>query len=103
MSPRVNAQRFLAAFSAQSSAQFCGCVVALLIGVLMLAPRAAATGPGVKLVPTSLTFGQQVAGTTSPTQKVTLLNTGTSVLTITTLTASSGFKVSNPCQGTVLP
>ena len=91
MSPRVIAQRFLPAFSAQTSAKFCGYVVALLVGVLMLAPQAAATGPGVKLSPTSLTFGQQVVGTTSPTQKVTLVNTGTSVLNITSITASSGF------------
>ena len=103
MSPRVIAQRFLPAFSAQTSAKFCGYVVALLVGVLMLAPQAAATGPGVKLSPTSLTFGQQVVGTTSPTQKVTLVNTGTSVLNITSITASSGFKVSNTCQGSVLP
>src|SRR5258708_17661356 len=55
------------------------------------------TAPAVKLVPTSLTFGQQVIGTVSSSQNVTLTNSGTALLTITRIQASSAFAESNTC------
>jgi phospholipase C len=51
----------------------------------------------VTLSPTSLTFGQQVIGTTSPAQTVTLTNSGTVVISITGIQASAGYKVSSAC------
>jgi hypothetical protein len=42
-----------------------------------------AVGPAVGLNPTSLSFGNQVVGTTSPAQTVTVTNTGSVPLTIT--------------------
>jgi phospholipase C len=89
---------------AQSVVKLSGYVAALLVGVLALAsPGAAATGPTVKLQPNSLTFGQQAVGTTSPIQKATLFDTGTTTLKISSITASAGFHVSNTCNGSVLP
>jgi phospholipase C len=49
------------------------------------------------LSPTSLTFGQQVIGTISAGQTVTLTNSGTVVLSITGIRASAGYGVSNAC------
>ena len=46
---------------------------------------------GVSLNPSSLTFGSTVVGTTAAAQSVTLTNTGTSVLNISSLTASGDF------------
>jgi hypothetical protein len=48
--------------------------------------------PGVGLTPTSLTFGAQKVGTTSAAQSVTLANTGTAALTI----SSIGLTGANP-------
>ena len=49
------------------------------------------TAPGVSLTPSSLTFGSQVVGTTSAVQSVTLENTGTSALTISSISLSGDF------------
>jgi hypothetical protein len=48
------------------------CLSALLVGALLFSPLAAASAPAVTLSPGSLTFGQQVLGTTSPVQTVGL-------------------------------
>jgi hypothetical protein len=54
--------------------------------------------PGVGLAPTSLAFGNQALTTTSAAKTVTLTNTGTAALTITSIAASGDFAVSNnPC------
>lgn len=45
----------------------------------------------------SLSFGAQAKGTTSPTQKVTITNTGNSVLNISSIVASGDFAVQNFC------
>jgi hypothetical protein len=59
------------------------------------------TAPAVTLSPTSLTFGVQKIGTSSATQKVTLTNTGTSALTITSITMTGSnaadFSQTNTC------
>ena len=43
----------------------------------MIALTGTGTAPAVTLSPTSLTFGDQLLGTTSPAQTVTLTNSGT--------------------------
>jgi len=53
--------------------------------------------PTVSLSPISLTFGNQLVGTTSPAQNVTLSNTGTGTLTITSITSSGNFGETNTC------
>ena len=57
--------------------------------------------PFVKLTPTSLTFSGQQVGTTSAAQNVTLKNTGTATLTITSIAASGDFAQTNTCGSTV--
>jgi hypothetical protein len=56
---------------------------------------------GAVLSPTSLTFASQVTGTTSPAQLVTLTNTGSEALSITSITASAGFGQTNTCGSSV--
>jgi hypothetical protein len=59
------------------------------------------TAPAVTLSPTSLTFGNQKVGTSSPAQTVTLTNSGTATLTIASIkitgTNSSDFSETNTC------
>jgi parallel beta-helix repeat protein/YD repeat-containing protein len=55
------------------------------------------TGVQIGLSPSSLAFGNQVVGTTSATQMVTVTNTGNSALSITSIVPSSGFTQSNNC------
>jgi hypothetical protein len=63
-----------------------------------LSGTGSATAPGVGLAPTSLAFGNQLLNTTSAAKTVTLTNTGTGALTITSIAASGDFAVSNnPC------
>src|SRR5258705_4811972 len=59
--------------------------------VYSLTSKGATTVPGVGLAPTSLAFGNQVLNTTSAAMTVTLTNTGTSALTINSITASGDF------------
>jgi hypothetical protein len=62
-------------------------------------------GPGVSLSPTSLTFGSQNQGTSSPAQVITLTNTGTTNLTGVSIaitgTDSADFTDTTTCGGTV--
>lgn len=59
------------------------------------------TAPAVSLSPTSLTFLSQSVGTSSPTQSVTVTNTGTAPLTITAIgfsgTNTGDFSQTNTC------
>lgn len=57
--------------------------------------------PVVSLAPTSLTFASQILGTTSPAQTVTLTNTGSTGLTITSIVASTGYAQTNTCGSSV--
>ncbi len=70
----------------------------LLAGVLLVSQFAAGAGPAVTLSPTSLTFGQQVVGTQSPIQTVTLTNSGTAKLHIISIAASAGFAETTTCK-----
>ena len=53
--------------------------------------------PAVSLSSTSLTFGDQLVGTTSTLQMVTLTNTGTAPLTISSLGTTGDFAQTNDC------
>jgi len=56
--------------------------------------------PGVS--PASLSFGNEVVGTTSPAKTVTLTNTGTGTLAISSITPSGDFAISaNTCGSTL--
>lgn len=61
------------------------------------------TFPIVTLSTNSLTFGNQPVGTTSTAQPITLTNTGTATLTITSIVPSGDFAESDNCNGSVLP
>jgi Abnormal spindle-like microcephaly-assoc'd, ASPM-SPD-2-Hydin/Cep192 domain 4/HYDIN/CFA65/VesB-like, Ig-like domain len=54
------------------------------------------------LSPTSLSFGNQTYGTTSPAQTVTLTNTGGVALTPTTVSATGDFAETDNCTGATL-
>jgi len=58
------------------------------------------SGP-VSLSPTSLTFGTQLLRTTSAPKKVTLTNTGSSALSILSITATAEFSQTNTCGSSV--
>lgn len=53
--------------------------------------------PTVTLAPNALTFGNQVIGTKSGAESVTLTNTSTNTLNIASITASGSFIASNSC------
>jgi hypothetical protein len=57
--------------------------------------------PVVSLSPASLTFPGQPVGTSSSAQRVTLKNTGSAVLTITSITVSGDFSQTNTCGSSV--
>ena len=61
----------------------------------------AAAAPVVSLSTTSLVFGKQVIGTTSDPQAVSLTNTGTATLTLSSITASGDYAQTNDCGTTV--
>ena len=60
-----------------------------------------ASGPAVTLVPTSLTFATQLVGSTSPAQTVTLTNSGTAALAITSIATTGDFAETNTCGTSV--
>jgi hypothetical protein len=55
------------------------------------------SNPTAGVSPTSLSFGNQAAGTTSTAQTVTLTNSGTGALSIGSITASGNFSQTNNC------
>ena len=57
--------------------------------------------PEVSFAPVSLAFGDQRTGSTSAAQTVTLTNTGTAALTLTSIAVSSDFDESNNCGGSL--
>ncbi|HUI64101.1 MAG TPA: choice-of-anchor D domain-containing protein, partial [Bacteroidota bacterium] len=59
------------------------------------------TSPSVTLSPNSLSFGNQLVGTTSQSQPVTLTNNGTALLTISGISANAGFSQTNNCGSTL--
>jgi hypothetical protein len=59
------------------------------------------TAPAVSFSPTSLSFGNQALNTASAAQSVTLTNTGSAALTITTIAANGDFSQTNTCGASV--
>jgi hypothetical protein len=59
--------------------------------------------PAVSLSPTALYFGVQAMGTTSGQQQVSVTNTGTGSLVISSVQASNQFAVTNTCGAAVAP
>jgi phospholipase C len=60
-----------------------------------------AVAPAVSLVPTTLTFADQVLNSTSPPQTVTLTNLGTASLIIANIVANSDFAQTNTCASSL--
>jgi phospholipase C len=58
---------------------------------------------GVSLSPPSLIFPDQLVGTASTAQSVTLTNTGTAALTISSIVASGDFSQTNNCGSSLAP
>jgi hypothetical protein len=58
-------------------------------------------GPGVKLSPVSVDFGQQPVGTNSGYQQVILTNDGNAALSLLSLTITSGFSQTNKCPASL--
>ena len=59
--------------------------------------------PAVSLIPASLTFAPRTLWTTSPPQPVTLTNTGTATLDITSIATAGDFAQTNDCGSTLQP
>jgi hypothetical protein len=57
--------------------------------------------PNAGVSPPSLSLGNQLQGTTSPAQTVTLSNTGTAALTITSISTTGNFAETNTCGSSV--
>lgn len=57
--------------------------------------------PAVTLSPSSLTFSSQIVGTTSAVQSVTLTNSGTATLSITSISVTGDFAETNACGNSV--
>lgn len=62
-----------------------------------------AGAPAVSLSPTSLTFGDQATGTTSGAQQVTVTNSGTGPLILSSIQTTSQFAATNTCGAPVAP
>jgi hypothetical protein len=61
------------------------------------------TVPAATATPSSLSFGSLVVGDTSLAQKVTLKNSGSAPLQVTSITAPAPFAETNTCGGTIAP
>lgn len=76
------------------------------MGVLLLAACSSSmpgAAPMVNLSATSISFGQQMVGTTENAQPVTLTNTGSAALQIEGIKAESGFEVTSTCGASLPP
>jgi hypothetical protein len=58
-------------------------------------------GPAAIFNPTSLTFGSQLIGTSSPTQSIALTNIGNAPLAVSNISVSPGFSQTNNCGSSV--
>jgi hypothetical protein len=70
---------------------------AILVLVAIAVSWSPALAQSVSLSPTSVSFGSQVVGTTSASQAVTLSNTGSDALSITSIAASTQYAQTNNC------
>jgi len=61
------------------------------------------SGPNATLSATTLAFGNQAVGTSSPAQSLILSNYGTTTLNITSITTTTNFVQTNTCISTLAP
>ena len=59
------------------------------------------TAPAVTLSPTGLAFGNQAINTTSAAQSITLTNSGTASLSLTSIVASAPYAQTNTCTSSI--
>jgi hypothetical protein len=59
--------------------------------------------PGMTVAPTSLTFATQQVGTASAAQTVTVTNSGNTVVTVSSVTATADFTETNTCSSALSP
>ncbi|HEY3177512.1 MAG TPA: choice-of-anchor D domain-containing protein [Casimicrobiaceae bacterium] len=69
----------------------------IFVGGMAFVTAAPPAGPIVSLTPPNFAFGSQQIGTTTVAQPLTLQNTGTGVLNITSIVASGDFAQTNTC------
>jgi hypothetical protein len=69
--------------------------------VVALAGMGLPSGPAASLSVTTMTFSARPLGSTSPSQPMTLSNTGNATLTITSIAASGDFAQTNNCGASV--
>jgi hypothetical protein len=62
-----------------------------------LSGTGAVAAAGIQVSPSSLTFAAQAVGSTSPAQNLTVTNTGSAALSITSIAASGDFSQTNTC------
>jgi hypothetical protein len=73
-----------------------------VVGTFVVTTQADTAVPLVSLSPLTLTFANQIIGTTSASQGVTLTNTGTAVLSISSITSNNNvFGVTHNCGSSV--
>jgi len=79
------------------------CIIApVLLGSCVLSGCGGSGGsPGVSFSASSLTFGDEAEGSASEPLLITLTNTGTAPLTITSIVASANFAETNNCGATL--
>ncbi len=58
--------------------------------------------PAISITPSTLTFGNQVVGTSSVSQQVTVSNAGSSNITVNSVAASGGYGETDTCTGVTL-
>jgi hypothetical protein len=69
--------------------------------IVALSGTGTSTAPAVTLSVSSVNFGDQFVGTTSASRGVTMTNTGTGTLNITSIVASGDFAQGNTCGSTL--
>jgi len=73
----------------------------LFVGLALVFLAGVASAQTVSLSATTLSFGNEVVGTTSAVKKVTLTNTGSATLSISSIVVSGSFTESNTCASSV--
>lgn len=66
-----------------------------------ITPIALASAPEISISPGTLTFGNQIVGTTSAPQAIAVSNLGSSAITVSSLQATGDFAASSNCGGSI--
>ena len=87
----------------RSAAEFglARCLAFIFSGLFLALPTITAQAQTVSVSPVSLNFGNLAFGSTSAIRKVTLTNTGSAALSITSIAASANFVETNTCHNSV--